>query len=133
MKTGFPWKDLRNPEGVDWPHGARERRLTVERETEPDQTRLHMLKILDYRVMGRHEKYFKERGKVIRFAFKNDHAHCQYGECTKVRQEQMLKEQLESYYCSPGSRWLLCLGLSSGDHNGSESRQIWNTRWWRNR
>lgn len=74
------------------------------RETEPDQTRLHMLKILDCRVMGRHEKYFKERGKVIRFALKNDHTHCQYGECTEVRQEQMLKEQLESYNCSPGSR-----------------------------
>lgn len=53
--------------------------------------------------MGRHEKCFKERGKVISFACKNDHTHCQYGGCTEVRQEQMQKDQLESYYCSPES------------------------------
>lgn len=50
MKTAdswIPWKDLRNPEGADGPHfenhWARERRLTVAGEGDPDHTRLYML------------------------------------------------------------------------------------------
>lgn len=48
----------------------------------------------------------------------------QYEECTEIRQQQMQKDQLKSYYCHPGARWLLWLRLWWCDYGRSETRQI---------
>ena len=91
-------------------HWTREERLRGNgtrlggKEREPNHVRFNMQKTLHCRVMEIHEKYFKERGKVIRFASRKNGTHCNVENIYSSEARAMQKDQSECYYCSPDSR-----------------------------